>query len=305
MELMGKKSTFRCQSGQILLIVLLIMVVGLTVGLAVIARSVTSIKISTEEEDSQKAFYAAEAGLEELLLPGAVGDSTSGNFDGASYTATITRSTAADSFDFHDATIPKDDTRALWLAEHSTDGTSIPLPPNPPGTPVLEDYDIRQPVDICWSDLSGGSNLPAMEVIVLWQYINGGNRGRYGVARGAYDPDPARTANNFDRVGGCAASGSYQYGININFTASPFSLSWSTQRIVALRLRPVYNDTKIFVKGNGDALPSQEREIQSLGTAGSGNTIQRKLKVTRSYPTLPPIFDFVLFSGQNLEKRAP
>lgn len=282
------------------MIVLLIMVVGLTVGLAVIARSVTSIKISTEEEDSQKAFYAAEAGLEELLLPGDP-RSASGNFDGASYTATIAKGDIEDnSFKFHDETIPKDDTRALWLAEHSNDGTSIPLPMGPDS----DDYDITKPVDICWSN--PGGEMPAIEVIVLWQYISsGGNRGRYGVARGAYDPNDGRIGDNkFDLVGACAANSNYQYGININLATS-FSLNGNTQRIVALRLRPVYNGAKIFVKGNGDALPSQERKIESLGTAGSGNTVQRKLKVTRSYPTLPPIFDFVLFSGQNLEKRAP
>lgn len=298
MELMGKKSTFRYQSGQILLIVLLIMVVGLTVGLAVIARSVTSIKISTEEEDSQKAFYAAEAGLEELLLPGAVGDSTSGNFDGASYTATIAKGTIEDnSFNFHDETIPKDDTRALWLSEHTSEGTSI-------ADPSVDDYDIRQTVDVCWSN--PGGETPAMEVIVLYQNIRvGASYKRYYVARGAYDPNSGRVGNNnFELVSSIPACGTdFPNGKTIRF--SDFGLVYNTHRAVALRLRPVYNGTKILVRGNVDTLPSQEREIQSLGTAGADNTVQRKLKVTRSYPTLPPIFDFVLFSGQNLEKKAP
>ena len=63
MKAMIKKS----QSGQIILIVLLIMVVLLTIGLALVVRSVTDIRISTETKESTRAFSAAEAGIEEAL----------------------------------------------------------------------------------------------------------------------------------------------------------------------------------------------------------------------------------------------
>ena len=53
--------------GQIALGILLIMVVLLTVGLAVVSRSVTDIRISKETEESARAFSAAEAGIEEVL----------------------------------------------------------------------------------------------------------------------------------------------------------------------------------------------------------------------------------------------
>ena len=54
-------------SGQIILIVLLIMVVLLTIGLALVVRSVTDIRISTETKESTRAFSAAEAGIEDAL----------------------------------------------------------------------------------------------------------------------------------------------------------------------------------------------------------------------------------------------
>lgn len=53
--------------GQIALVALLVMVVLLTVGLAVVSRSVTDIRISKETAESARAFSAAEAGIEEAL----------------------------------------------------------------------------------------------------------------------------------------------------------------------------------------------------------------------------------------------
>lgn len=56
------------QSGQALLIILLVMSVALTVVLSTVSRSVTDLSITTYEEDSSRAFSAAEAGIEEALL---------------------------------------------------------------------------------------------------------------------------------------------------------------------------------------------------------------------------------------------
>ena len=55
------------QSGQILLIVVLTMIVALTVGLSIAARIVTELKISKQNEESQRAFQAAEAGIQQTI----------------------------------------------------------------------------------------------------------------------------------------------------------------------------------------------------------------------------------------------
>ncbi len=55
------------KSGQVVLIVLLIMVVILTIGLSLISQSVTDISISKDEEEAIRAFSAAEAGIEAAL----------------------------------------------------------------------------------------------------------------------------------------------------------------------------------------------------------------------------------------------
>ena len=57
-------------SGQALLVILLSMTVILTVVLSVVSRTVTDITITTYQEDAQRAFDAAEAGIEDALLTG-------------------------------------------------------------------------------------------------------------------------------------------------------------------------------------------------------------------------------------------
>src|SRR5690349_3201017 len=55
------------ERGQILLIVVLVMTVALTIGLSVATRTINNIRTSTDEENSQRAFSAAEAGIEQAL----------------------------------------------------------------------------------------------------------------------------------------------------------------------------------------------------------------------------------------------
>src|SRR3990167_6518831 len=55
------------KSGQILILVLLIVVVSLAVGLSVASRNLTNLRISTQTQESQRAFSAAEGGVEDVL----------------------------------------------------------------------------------------------------------------------------------------------------------------------------------------------------------------------------------------------
>mgnify|MGYP001609443717 CR=1 FL=1 len=57
----------RGSRGQIALVVLLVMVVMLTLGISVTRRGVTDVRIAQQEEDSARAFQAAETGVEEAL----------------------------------------------------------------------------------------------------------------------------------------------------------------------------------------------------------------------------------------------
>src|SRR3989304_8125918 len=247
----------RKNSGQAILTVLLIMVVGLTVSLAVVARSVTSVKISTQEEESQRAFSAAEAGLEETLLSGAAASGTLGN---ASYTVIIPAGSTSGKFIFPEI-IKQDDTQALWLVGH--DGSDNIIAPGPGD----QRYPIGQPVDICWESPGAGDE-PAMEIIILHQRTIGANE--YKVARGAYDPDGRR--NNFSGVtsSGGSECGDFNYRQRIVF--SDF-FNTNNQRVVAVRLRPIYNGARVAACQSGcpaaGNIPPQGEENESTGAGGT------------------------------------
>src|SRR3989344_4896902 len=55
------------KSGQILILVLLIVVVALAVGLSVASRNITNLRTATQTDQSQRAFTAAEGGIEKIL----------------------------------------------------------------------------------------------------------------------------------------------------------------------------------------------------------------------------------------------
>ena len=55
------------RAGQALIVVLLVVGVALTVGLAIVARSVTEVSVSTVQDESARALSAAEAGIEQSL----------------------------------------------------------------------------------------------------------------------------------------------------------------------------------------------------------------------------------------------
>ncbi len=56
------------QSGQVGLVVLLVMTALLSVGIGAVSRSTQDLKITRQEVDSSRAFNAAEAGVEEALF---------------------------------------------------------------------------------------------------------------------------------------------------------------------------------------------------------------------------------------------
>ncbi|MDE2026687.1 MAG: hypothetical protein KGJ07_09445, partial [Patescibacteria group bacterium] len=79
-------------SGQAFLIVVLIMVIALTVGLSIASRTVTNLKMGSEEANSQKAFSAAEAGVEQYLQAGSTNPSLNGtSFNNGSQITNISR----------------------------------------------------------------------------------------------------------------------------------------------------------------------------------------------------------------------
>lgn len=293
---MVKKNRFH-ESGQALLIILLVMTVGLTIGLASVSRSSTDIKISTQMEDSSRAFVAAEAGIE-AALKGEAGAANCAN-PPTNYTAIGSSSSsycfnsaaAGGGTQFRVNNVSVGDTYTIWLVEHNADGTLNPT-----------DYynSSTKKIKICWEKNISTNSDPALEITLIYQTISGGS---YQVFRGSYDPNNIRAASNhfINQATATDCGLGFGYGIEFNYsTVSPFFKTF------ALRLRPFYSTANIGVQavnpiagGTITGLPTQGLNITSTGTSGEST---RKVTVTRTYPVLPAIFDYVLFSGGSLTK---
>ena len=267
------------QKGQVLLIVLLVMVVGLTIGLSLATRSVTDIKISTQLEESSRAFSAAEAGIEAALKGEPVVDcaGTWQTIGQAKYC--FSKTTAGGTSDpLVLGKIGIADTYTVWLVEHDI------VTGNPQ---IDESHDYDGPsIDVCWQKTSGTIE-PAMEITLIYQ-----DAGGYKVSRGAYDPDGGRIGSNaFTATIPLDCGLGFTYGTTFSLPPSP-----PTYTAIALRLRPFYAEANVGIKPSAN-LPSQGLSIASTGTAGETT---RKVEVVDSYPSLPAIFDYVLFSGTNV-----
>src|SRR3989344_1324281 len=61
------KTHLKSSKGQILILFLLVLVVGVAIVLSVASRTITDIRTTTTSDESNRAYFAAEAGIEEAL----------------------------------------------------------------------------------------------------------------------------------------------------------------------------------------------------------------------------------------------
>lgn len=269
------------QSGQIVLITLLVLSIAATVALSLIARTTTDVTISSQVEESSRAFNAAEAGIEEALKTGLSSPGTQVLTPGVSYTVTVATIGGAAGIYTVPRRTPRASTETVWLVNHNPDGS---LDETPTFT--------APSVSICFSQ---ETTTPAVVATIL--YKRGAS---YFVAKGAYDPDAVRAGtNNFSGVtalsGGCGTPTMYLQTI----TFADFGIDPAADTVLMLRLRPVYADTQIAVDAS-IPLPLQGNRIESLGTTETGVT--RDIIVYQQYRSAPTIFDAALYSQNTLSK---
>lgn len=271
------------QKGQVLLIVVLIMVISLTVGLALASRSIVNLRNTNTESDSQKAFQAAEAGIEiALQKPFNTTDQT---IYSSSSTHLMNNQSKITDLTIHylggpdlilndGNPITQDQGLDVWLTNY----------PNYSGTPWTGK------LNIYWGDKAGCSDA-ALEVIVISGQSatdSGATINRYGVdpcGSNSVDTSKNRTGqNNFVP----AQSGGSVSGTNFNF-----STAMNITNGIIVRLIPLYTSTPIGITGQDATtsaslpFPVQGRMITSLGEFGS---TQRQVSFFQGYPLLPSEF---------------
>lgn len=268
------------QKGQILLIVVLIMVTALTVGLSVAARSITDTKTSEESSNSERAFSAAEAGIEKSITA-LTNRTITGSFtNNSTYNASV-QTVSGNNFLLNNGyAILKDDSTDIWLSTYPTYAS-------PRRGPVTVYW--GQSTDTC-STLESRNTMAAIELFVL-----DGTAANPKVTRYAYDPCGARaTQNNFTVA---RPAPSVVMGKTFRFRETVTVNSGLFVRVI-----PLYAPALAAASGcNGGgggcvALPSQGTVIQATGNSGS---TERKLITYHFFPKLPTeILQYSLFVPQ-------
>ncbi len=312
------------QKGQILIIFLLVLVVGLAIALSIASRSVTDVRQTTTSDESNRAYFAAEAGVENALKKiedGTITSLTIGSFGGTDTTASLdltsTNRSVSDVtvkdlsiasgvvFEYP-ALLNKDEVAQINLMQDfnniATAGVDI-------GGKGIRSSDT---LDIYW-DEAGSTSDPAIEVSIVT--CDGGptctNSSAFGIRKMVFDANAASHGNNFcsaavgtggvvDTNLGNRPNFRYKVSLVLNSVGSCPGNDAVTagMRPVLARVRLLYaSSIKLAVGNTSGRLPNQGYQVESLGKTGSG--VARKLLVNRLFPSLPAVFDYVLYNGSS------
>lgn len=287
----GPASPAGGQGGQVLLIVVLTMVVSLTIALSVASRSIVGLRTTTEEENSQRAFSAAEAGVEQVLKTGVnIGSELSLGNASSIKKADVTEVRGTEFLVNSGNSVAKDDGVDIWLVEHTANGS---LNFSSGWQLLTEDAMLT----VYWgssADLCDTNAVAALEIIV----VSGSNFATV-TKRYALDPCAARRAvNNFSAPDGSGSvdGRNFPYRTTIHIR--------NTSKGLIARIVPLYASSPMGVKGcnfdidssnpSCNALPSQGKKIEATGVSGGTS---RKVTFYQGYPELPSeFFHYVLFS---------
>lgn len=276
------------QSGQVLLITLLVLSIAVTVALALIARTTTDVSISGQVEDSARAFNAAEAGIEQSLRSGLGTDTAQVLSNGSQYQVSVANIGGATGVYQFPQKALRGVVQTLWLTNHNADGTindswSVPAGSDTPYAATT--------IDVCWSKETVA---PALE-ISIWKDTD-------QVYRRTYDPEATRRADNFfssvTATTGTNCGSANMYRQHITFTSDFNAGIRTTTTMRLMRIRPIYSDATIAIDTGANHLPQQGKRIESVGTSGAGVT--RRIVVYQQYRAPLSLFDNVLYSQTDL-----
>lgn len=261
------------QSGQIGIIVVLIMVVLLTIGLSLASRTTKEVALSTQEEESTRVFNAAEVGVEQAL-------STNLAFAGDVYTSNPISPTGSN------ATVTYTINKQYQLEMQIFQGVSATIQltdtthPAPPASLLID-----------WSkEVDCATQAPAALLVSI-----------YSVDKTV---TPADVKVRYETYEPCGRGNGFGTALTVGVDANGYR-NHATIPLAAndtfMRIKPVYNDTKMLVHPSSGQMPVQSYAIRSSGNNNNG-TENRNVQVVRSLPTAPSIFDYVLFSGSTIVK---
>lgn len=266
------------QSGQVLLMLVLISSVLLTVGLSMTQIGVNETKISKLEEDSKKAFQAAEAGIEKTLdamktNPNTTGESIAReNLNQVAVQTKVVKSNDADATKFITPVIRKDEQFTFYLSGYD------------PVTGLWSDTAIDNNLTFYLNsnkkNCSTRNNVPAIELTYIYSSPS--------FASEKWIIDPCGTFTSPDnRILSTVDSGIETYFAEFQTKTSDLMTISSSKKPRIIVARVLYADTMIGLKGS-TALKEQGKFITS--TADSSTNVTKKIELFQSLPQIPADF---------------
>jgi len=292
--------------GQALLLVLLSTAVVVTIALSIVSRTISDISVTTTEEESLRAFSAAEAGIEEVLVSGlgegaSTGDvvvNNSGTPETVTYSVDITGFPESAVEFIYPVNLASGESATIWLVSHDTSGN---LTCDNPHTCYSGPR-----VDVCWGPIetpTSPQQPSAAEISVLYQDTG---TSEIRTARVVVDPSGSIPGAEPADSGYCTIAGTYfAYGKRIQFNPSGLNIpNFNVPGTLKLiKVRPLLNTTPqtiaIHSAGTGGSFPSQGKKIQSTGNSGES---VRKIEVYELYPSMPSIFDAAIYGKTGIIK---
>lgn len=292
------------ESGQVILILILVMTVALAIGLSIVQRSLVDVSTASKVEQSSRAFSAAEAGIEKALNVNpsenaSCADANCPNFadnsssvkmiEDSSLKPTTPSSGRQAALEF--PSLAKEDVAQVWLANFSSST-------NPPP----EFYNPQPPdrsLDVYWGNpLTSSTDQAALELTLVYY---DGNK----YASKKWYLDQKIRDNNFEVIGCSGNNIPDGGGATYQCKKTLVSLPPSPNILMLARARLLYNTTSqpLAVQAVGTCatcyLPPQARSITSTGVAGE---TQRKVTVFQLNKVVPPYFDYAIFSAGDILK---
>lgn len=294
------------QRGQAIIILLLIMLVVLSIGLALTQRSVTDVTTSTQAEQATRAYSAAEAGIEKALssplpmnYPLALDNNSRAVVDSSGYMP------YAANVGIEYPPIGRETTAQFWFL----DSTQTTTPPT--------GYYSGSTVDIYYGN-AATADLPAIEVKIVALKNNSFVSKSY-----YYDSSSTRTTgandNNFNFTSGCGTQTltSSILGSNRTFyckqtvsledptdTTAPYATCNAAASCIPVlaRVRFLYINTNqklALAPSTGAQLPPQVQIFNALGSSGQS---QKQIQAFKVRDVVLPWFDFAIFSTNEIRK---
>jgi len=266
-------------SGQTVLVVLLVMAVILTVGLSVVSRSVTDLKISQQTQEAARAFWVAQAGLDQAIKANA--SELSGQMDQISYVVKK-RSLGGGPEFAYPGKIRANEPVSLWLVDHDeASGEIITTGSSHQGTVIFYWGEPGTP--------SSSATTPALEMTLIYS-----ESGVFKIHRYVYDPYPGRSSGFAAPNAGATIDGrAFAFSTNaINLT--------DFEKPYVFRVKLLFNDLpqSLGVKSNLN-IPIQGN-CQDSSAVINESKITRKIEDCRLWLDTPQIFDYSLFSGGSI-----